>query len=264
MVNMDISLDISIASNYKSGSQIARVVTEQWATANLYCPACTSDQLTPLRPNTKVSDYLCQNCEARFQLKSGNKPFGRTVSNSAYHPKMDAIAEGRVPHYVFLHYSPQLWTVKNLFIVPGHFFTPAVIEERPPLRPGTRREGWVGSNILLGALPKEARIPIVSNEHVVPPAEVREAWTTFAFLGTTENAKGGWGADVLMCLRELQDMTGSNEFTLQDFYTVYEGRLASLHPENQNVKAKIRQQLQVLRDNNILEFEGVGRYHITK
>lgn len=261
---MNLNLDVSIASNYTSRSQIARVVTEHWAAANLFCLACTSDHLEQLEPNARVTDYFCPSCQAGFQLKSKSGAFGKSVTNSAYQPKMDAIQGGRAPHYAFLQYSPQSWMVTNLFVVPGHFFTPAVIEKRPPLSPESRRAGWVGSNILLGVLPQEARISVVSNEQVVPPAEVREAWNTFAFLGVPENAKGGWGADVLMCLRDMQQTTGLNEFSLQNFYGMFEMRLASLHPENQNVQAKIRQQLQVLRDNNILEFEGGGRYRVVR
>ncbi|HDT15115.1 MAG TPA: hypothetical protein ENN55_02790 [Firmicutes bacterium] len=33
-----------------------------------------------------------------------------------------------------------------------------------------------------------------------------------------------------------------------------------IHPENRNIKPKIRQQLQFLRDKGYLYFEGKGRY----
>jgi type II restriction enzyme len=48
---------------------------------------------------------------------------------------------------------------------------------------------------------------------------------------------------------------------LNDVYA-YENRLAVLHPDNKHVRAKIRQQLQVLRDNGILEFVGKGTYKL--
>lgn len=47
-----------------------------------------------------------------------------------------------------------------------------------------------------------------------------------------------------------------SEFTLLDVYE-FENKLHSLYPKNNNIKAKIRQQLQILRDNNFL---GNGRY----
>lgn len=67
-----------------------------------------------------------------------------------------------------------------------------------------------------------------------------------------------------MCIRDLQHATGLNKISLHGFYDRFEARLESLHPENRNVQAKIRQQLQVLRDNNILEFAGRGYYQILK
>jgi len=51
-------------------------------------------------------------------------------------------------------------------------------------------------------------------------------------------------------------------FTLKEIYT-FEKDLEILHPENKNIKAKIRQQLQFLRDKNYLEFlEKRGNYRI--
>ena len=261
---MNLALNPSVATGYKSPAQKARVITEHWATANLFCLACTSDYLEPLRPNAVVTDYLCPSCTARYQLKSTARSFGGSVTNSAYQPKMDAIQNGQAPHYAFLRYSPQRWIVTDLFMVPGYFFTPAVIEERPPLRATARRAGWIGSNILLRTLPADARVLLISGERALPQEEVRNAWSQFAFLGVAETAKGGWGADTLMCVREMQRTTGSNEFSLQDFYRAVEGRLAALHPENRNVQAKIRQQLQVLRDNGVLQFLSGGRYRVLR
>lgn len=56
-------------------------------------------------------------------------------------------------------------------------------------------------------------------------------------------SENNWLHDVQDCVNELS----SNDFTLDDVYQ-FESRLATLHPDNHNVRAKIRQQLQVLRD----------------
>jgi type II restriction enzyme len=69
--------------------------------------------------------------------------------------------------------------------------------------------------------------------------------------------KKGWVLDVLNCVEDI----GSAEFTLSDVYK-FENYLGELHPENNHVKPKIRQQLQVLRDVGILEFMGRGRYRV--
>jgi type II restriction enzyme len=52
---------------------------------------------------------------------------------------------------------------------------------------------------------------------------------------------------------------GRAEFELTDVYA-FEARLSALYPSNNNVRPKIRQQLQVLRDHGYLEFLGGGRY----
>lgn len=55
------------------------------------------------------------------------------------------------------------------------------------------------------------------------------------------------------------DQIKQKEFLLADIYK-FEKYLHILHPNNNNVKAKIRQQLQILRDNNYIEFLGNGKY----
>lgn len=52
---------------------------------------------------------------------------------------------------------------------------------------------------------------------------------------------------------------GRPEFTLEEVYA-FEPRLAHVYPANSNIRPKITQQLQVLRDMGWLTFEGRGRY----
>lgn len=51
----------------------------------------------------------------------------------------------------------------------------------------------------------------------------------------------------------------TQEFSLSKIYD-YEKYLQELHPNNHSIKAKIRQQLQILRNNGYLEFLGNGKY----
>jgi type II restriction enzyme len=53
--------------------------------------------------------------------------------------------------------------------------------------------------------------------------------------------------------------------SLADFGVVnlFEDKLGKLYPNNNNVRPKIRQQLQFLRDNGYLEFLSRGRYRLT-
>lgn len=65
----------------------------------------------------------------------------------------------------------------------------------------------------------------------------------------------GWVKDVFDILNEIE----SDVFKLQDVYK-YENKLKSLHPRNQYVQDKIRQQLQMLRDLGLLQFVDRGVY----
>ena len=95
--------------------------------------------------------------------------------------------------------------------------------------------------------------------YAVPKAIVRDSWNRFLFLRKQSVYSRGWLADVLACVRQL----GQETFTLADVYT-FEGQLAKLHPRNKHIRPKIRQQLQVLRDYDIVEFLGKGIYRIRK
>lgn len=259
---MNLSLKAATAELYTSRSQAARRVTEEWATSNLFCLACSSDRVVTEPANTPVRDYRCPDCGATYQLKSKNRFFGQVVQNSAYTAKMSAIKDGRVPHYAFLQYSRTTWSVTDLFVVPGHFISAAVIQQRNPLTATARRAGWVGSNILLGRLPPDARVNVVSRGDVREPVKVRDDWRRYSFLESDDRSRGGWGADILYCIRTLQQESRAREFTLRAFYARFKKELASWHPANQHVEDKIRQQLQVLRDGNLLLFLGRGRYRI--
>ena len=259
---MDLNLESSLGSPYQSNSQVARVITEAWAAANLYCLACPSDHLSATRNNTRVRDFSCSICGASYQLKSKNGKHGRVVQNSAYGPKIAAIDQGMAPHYAFLDYSRHSWTVTGLFVTPAHFITRSVVQRRKPLQDTARRAGWIGSNILLSEIPPDGKIALVSDSQPRNPEVVRDEWSKVAFLSSDTRASGGWGAEVLACVRVLQSETREREFTLRAFYSRFVESLARWHPDNHNVEAKIRQQLQVLRDGGVLTFLGRGRYRI--
>ena len=259
---MDLSLNLAVADGLKSQSQIARRITEDWAERNLFCLACSSEELIADRPGTPVRDFACPLCGTSYQLKSKNGRHGKVIANSAYCPKITAIRQGIAPNYAFLDYSRYNLLVTNLFVVPGHFLTESVIQRRPPLPPSARRAGWVGSNILLSELPLDARISIVENSLPVDPDLARTYWSKFQYLKDDPRASDGWGPQMLSAVRLMQAETGKDYFTLQDFYRRFRDMLSELHPANNNVEARIRRQLQLLRDNDILRFLGRGRYRI--
>lgn len=71
----------------------------------------------------------------------------------------------------------------------------------------------------------------------------------------TNIAARGWLMDVLNCINDIP----CNGFSISRIYE-YETQLQRIHPDNNNIKAKIRQQLQFLRDKGIIEFLGNGLY----
>ena len=88
-------------------------------------------------------------------------------------------------------------------------------------------------------------------------SHVRKEWKRFEFLKGQKLDAKGWLNDVLSCVRELD----KKSFTLSEMYS-FDAKLQKLHPTNHNVRPKIRQQLQVLRDHGILEFQGQGQYRL--
>ena len=167
-----------------------------------------------------------------------------------------AIRADMAPNLLVLQYSSN-WLVKNLLLIPRVFFSESVIEKRPPLGPTARRAGWVGCNILLGRIPEDGKIAIVSDGQVVPERHVRQEFSRIRGLAELPPEVRGWTLDVLNAIREL----GKPEFSIQEIYQC-ESELAAIHPRNQNVRPKIRQQLQVLRDLGLILFTGRGMYAI--
>jgi type II restriction enzyme len=254
---MRLELRAELAKGYGNRSQQARVLTESWVAENLYCLACQSDRLLPTPRGERVTDFSCPDCGEEYQLKSKSHKFGNQVANSAYLPKVETIRRRANPSYLFLQYNNQMMKVVNLFAIPKYFMFESAIKRRKPLGAGARRHGWVGSVILLNRLPLDSRIYVVRDGFEVPRNVVRSLWTKFSFLVTQPIRSRGWISDVMQCIRELD----KKEFTLSELYGLEE-RLADLHPENRNVRPKIRQQLQVLRDQGIIEFMGGGLYRV--
>ncbi len=254
---MNLCFDREKSRDYKSPSQIARILTEDWAARNLFCPACRNPNLQTARENTKVIDFVCQHCSEEYQLKSQSKPLGGKILDSAYEPMIDSIKSNRAPNLFLLHYSALNYCAENLFIIPRFFLTLSCIEARKPLSANARRAGWIGCNIVLREIPVDGKIPIIQGKKIIRPENVRQRFDKFRFLSEKKFDVRGWTADVLKCVRELD----KQDFDLNDVYK-FQKHLETLHPDNKHIRQKIRQQLQVLRDKRILRFRGSGQYTI--
>ena len=84
---MDLRFNTSLAEGYKSGSQIARVLTEDWLARNMYCPICGEVSIRRAAPNAPVKDYVCEQCKSQYELrskKSDSESFQATVADGVY------------------------------------------------------------------------------------------------------------------------------------------------------------------------------------
>lgn len=246
-----------LSAEYKSKSQIARVETEAWLAARGFCPACGSG-LNRTPNNTRVLDFRCARCEAGFELKSRKRAFGRIITDGAYGSMISAIREDRQPNLFLLSYQFP-FAVTQLKVMPRRFLVEPIIIRRPPLGPTARRAGWVGCNLNLGLIPKTALIPCVQDSIELPRAQVRAEWGRTAILDEVSSEARGWLAVTLGLVERLQ----SREFRLADVYQ-HERELGKLFPKNRNIRAKLRQQLQILRDMGFITFLGGGKYQTTK
>jgi len=242
-------------TTYISGSQKARVWTERWASKWLYCPNCGNPEILQFPANLPVADFYCPKCNDQYELKSQKKPFGAKLANGAYFTKMERLKSASNPNLLLLSYNVGTASVTDICIVPKHFFVPEIVEQRKPLAATARRAGWIGSNILLGKIPQSGRIHVVQKGIMVPREQVLQQWKQTLFLRNQPAETRGWLIEVMKCV----DMFGHREFGLDEIYA-FEPALARLYPGNNNVKPKIRQQLQVLRDVGYLQFVSKGRY----
>ena len=240
-----------------SGSQSARAWTEMWAATNLYCPSCGMSPLASFENNRPVADLFCGKCDEQFELKSSKKAFGKKIVDGAHATMLARLSSRTNPSLLLLSYNLRELRVRNLIVVPKHFFTAEIIEKRKPLGPNARRAGWTGCNILYGNVPRAGRIEIVKDGVSQKPEAVLEQWRRNAFLQTKGDDARGWLLDVMNCLERI----GRQDFNLAEAYA-FASELQKRYPKNKHIREKIRQQLQVLRDNGWLEFVGRGQYRI--
>lgn len=253
---MNLQCRTELATNYKSGAQIARVLTEEWAARELYCPAFDSDRLSPSRANTPAIDFECPACTQPFQLKSLRNWNPRKVVDAGYDAMIRAIRADRVPNLLVLQYSSG-WIIRNLMLIPRVFFSESAIEKRKPLGAAARRAGWIGCNILLSQIAADGKIAMICEGSPVSEEKVRDEFSRIKKLAEVPPSVRGWTLDVLRAVRRL----GKSHFSLGDVYD-FESELQIAHPLNRNVRPKIRQQLQVLRDLGLIEFAMRGTYRI--
>ncbi len=201
-----------------------------------------------------MADMMCPNCGEVFELKSKKGRIGKKVADGAYSTMIDRISCTKNPELLLLQYSSE-YSVTDLTLIPKFFFVPRIIEKRPPLSSSAKRAGWVGCNILFSEIPDQGKITIIKNGAFCEKERVIAQYSRAQRLRMENLDARGWLFDVLSCINQIP----TRVFSLKEAYAFSE-YLRALHPENHNVEAKIRQQLQLLRDRGLLAFLGNGVY----
>ncbi|HYC74426.1 DpnI domain-containing protein [Brevundimonas sp.] len=234
---------------YKSGLQKARYLTEGWMAQHGFCPNCDADRLPALPNNAPVGDFRCPACAEEYELKATRAALGATLPAGAWSAMQTRLAAADNPSLFVMRYDAAANAVTDLIVVPRQFFTAAIVRPKTPTWPKGRSAPWQGSTILIGLVPDAGRIPLIRAGVPVPQAEVRDRWRSTLFLRDAAAPARGW----LLAVMKAVEAVGRDAFTLEDVYA-QEATLAALYPGNSNVRPKIRQQLQLLRDRGWLAF----------
>jgi len=255
---MNLSLyQENVFKAYKSNSQRIRVLTEYWMDGNMFCPACLNPRINAFPNNKPVADFFCPNCKEQFQLKSQKNNFGKRILDGAYQKMIESVQKNLRPNFFLLQYDLD-YIIENLALIPHFFFIESTIEKRRITYPKGRKNGWVGCNILLNKIPPEGVIKIIEDKEIQNRNLILSQWKKISFIKDKPLSERGWTVDMLRVVHSL----GKKEFALSEVYE-YEEELAKDHPNNNYIKAKIRQQLQILRDKGILKFKGDGEYLVS-
>jgi len=254
---MHLNLYSSTADSYTSNSQKIRILTEQWVNEYIYCPSC-GECLSEYPNNRPVADFFCSRCQEDYELKSKQNKMGKKIVDGAYSTMIERLTSKSNPNFFFLNYNKNSYDISNFVVIPKHFFIPEIIEKRKPLSSTARRAGWVGCNILLDTIPSSGKIFYIKNNEIQSKDKVLEEWVRTSFLKDSITLQSkGWILDIIKCIEKV----GQKDFSLQHIYQ-FEKELRMKYPHNKNIRAKIRQQLQVLRDKGFLSFEGRGKYKL--
>lgn len=255
---MDLEFDRDVGRGYPSPSQRARVLTEAWVHAEVFCPNCGRNSIERYANNDPVRDFFCPKCREDFELKAKQNRLGAKIVDGEHKTMLRRLRSNEGPNLFALTYDLAKNRVKDLIVIPSRFFVPEIIEARKPLAVTARRAGWTGCNILLHKIPHAGRVSLITAGSPVPKRQVLDAWKRTIFLEEEGRPEArGWTLDVMRCIEKLQ----KPEFTLTDVYR-FEPILRKLHPGNRHIQPKIRQQLQVLRDGGYLEFTRRGEYRV--
>lgn len=250
---MDLRFNTDLIARYHNARQIIRKLTEDWLERNAYCANCGRSAIHPFPNNTIVADFFCPDCGEQFELKSKKGlSNGRIVPDGSYAGMMERIQAEDNPNFFFLAYKKADYSVQQLILVPKHFVTVNMIVPRRKTLKG--RDNYLMCDMDISSLPESGKILLVHQARMIEPEKVRGQWQSHLFLRKQQSKSKGWLPAIMKCIDRLPE-----QFDLQQVYA-FTPELSVQFPDNKHIKDKIRQQLQILRDQGIIEFLDRGRY----
>lgn len=252
-------VDIKV-KNKNAKKQIIKVLTEHWTANNIFCPVCWS-ALDNHKIDKPINDLFCIDCNDDFELKAEEWKFWKKIAWWNYDKAIKTIEE-KPMHLFVLKYSKD-YTITNFLVVPKYFFTKDVIIKRP--KPLKRRPNYYMSDIDFSAIPESWKIHYINNWTYKSRTEILEEWNKIKFLENIKDKKWekkweskGWLLDIMLSIEKLD----KKEFHLKEL-NIFLDELKLKYPENNNIEAKIRQKLQILRNKWYIEFiDWRGNYRV--
>lgn len=194
---MEPKLETSIAVEYKNKSQKLRVISEAWATKNMFCPHCGNKHINRLENNLPVADFRCDICGEIFELKAKGGTIGTKILDGAYSTMIERITSNSNPDLLIMQYNKNSYMIENFMLIPKFFFVPQIIERRKPLSSKAKRAGWVGCNILISDIPEQGIIDVIKNTNVCSMYEVVAKYNNVKKLQIQNIEARGWLLDVM-------------------------------------------------------------------
>lgn len=249
---MNLYFDPAQAVDYKSSAQIVRILSEHWLKTNISCINCGS-ALQKTENNSRVKDFICPHCQENYELKSKKGlSIGTKMPDGAYNTMLARIQAEDNPNFFFLAYERNNYRVQQLVLVPKHFVTVNMIAPRRNTLKG--RDNYLMCDLDIRDLPEGGKIPLITAGKAIDPTRVQKQWQAHLFLRQQKAEKKGWLLAILHCLDQLPA-----QFNLAQLYA-FSDKLQKQFLDNHHIQAKIRQQLQILRDQNLIEFGARGQY----
>lgn len=229
--------------------QATKMLTEHWTANNIFCPACWS-ALLQHATNKPCNDLYCRDCGENFELKASHGKLSNTIQAWAYNASIQAMEEGPINLFV-LKYSDD-YTITNFLVVPKYFFTQEVIEKRNEAKVKQKNwtiRLWTWGIIRFDKIPESGKIHYISNWTYKTRTDILNAWNWIKFLEEETNEWKWWIFEIMRCI----ELVGKVEFTPIELYEKFGVLLSQLYPLNNNIDAKIRQQLQDLEKVGYIE-----------